>query len=594
MRAGITYLSGENFLDVLDNGVELCQLAAVIHDRAREAIDQGLIVGPVPMIRGRCWQRAARRSFFSRDNTENFIKFCQDLGVHENLLFESDDLVLHNQPRQVILCLLEVARLASRYGLEPPGLVQLEREIAMEERDSGLDSAMSNAAWQFRDASPTPDKSIEPVSASPDHNNALSVTEVDNADAESTKSEGTVASTDSDVPLKPTNELDKRVQLVTRLMERGCSCSSGKCSKLLKVKKVGEGRYNIAGRNVFIRLLKGRHMMVRVGGGWDTLEHFLSRHEPCQVRLVTQGRKGDVLPVSLPATNAPTSEDELHKLSPISRKHSSTSLSSKASSKDVSLGTVSPVDSKGSGKTSPDARKSSISGKSSPEGRRTSTPTRPNSARAVRTGLTLPLRAESVDSRQQTPRARKQSAPSYSTPSTPQPRSHPRTPPAELRKSLTSTSLTNAPKKSRSMSLALVKDDKKDKAFCGTDRLNAAAAKKNRNAVSAATTPTSDTASRKTRSQSLATTPVHENKKSFSTTNGFAKKTRSMSLAHPVEFRPISNKSISVTGAITQAAIEESIRQSLAASIADDTSKKPFLHIKAKYRSPPPREVPPR
>lgn len=34
---------------------------------------------------------------------------------------------------------------------------------------------------------------------------------VDNADAESTKSEGTVASTDSDVPLKPINELDKRV-----------------------------------------------------------------------------------------------------------------------------------------------------------------------------------------------------------------------------------------------------------------------------------------------------------------------------------------------------------------------------------------------
>lgn len=35
----------------------------------------------------------------------------------------------------------------------------------------------------------------------------------DNADAESTKSEGTVASTDSDVPLKPTNELDKRVRI---------------------------------------------------------------------------------------------------------------------------------------------------------------------------------------------------------------------------------------------------------------------------------------------------------------------------------------------------------------------------------------------
>lgn len=36
------------------------------------------------------------------------------------------------------------------------------------------------------------------------------------------------------------------------------------------------------------QLLKGRHMMVRVGGGWDTLEHFLARHDPCQVRVLNR------------------------------------------------------------------------------------------------------------------------------------------------------------------------------------------------------------------------------------------------------------------------------------------------------------------
>ncbi|CAG4960481.1 unnamed protein product [Colias eurytheme] len=585
---GITYVTGENFLDVLDNGAELCQLAAVIHDRAREALDQGLIVGPVPAIRGRCWQRAARRSFFSRDNAENFITFCRELGVHENLLFESDDLVLHHQPRQVVLCLLEVARLATRFALEPPGLVALETEIAREERDAGRDCNAACAPWQFRDALPvhTSTSESKPTSAEP---NDTECCVSDSVEAESTRS----SDSDTDVPLRPTNELDKRVQSITRLLERGCRCGEEKCSRLLKVKKVGEGRYNIAGRNVFIRLLKGRHMMVRVGGGWDTLEHFLSRHEPCQVRLVTNARQA-LLPLTPPPPPPAPARTPPHRTSPSPSKDSVSPASSKASlSKESSAAGLSPAHSKTSiGSTSPvekakpkDASispahsKSSISGKSSPiEGKlirrktsngipppeRTSTPIKPVARN--RSALTLPLNEQKT-----IPRSRKQSAPaSFSTPSTPINRA------TEQRKSF------NAPKKSRSMSLATQKDDKK---FCGTDRLNQA---KSRNGSITGVTDVP----RKTRSQSLASTPINEPKKTL--TNGYAK-TRSMSLATTNDF-PKLKKSQSVTNTpLTQAAIEESIRRSLEASIADTTSpKKPFLHIKAKYRSPPPREVPPR
>ncbi|XP_045489391.1 GAS2-like protein 3 isoform X1 [Pieris rapae] len=593
---GITYLTGENFLDVLDNGVELCQLAAVIHDRAREALDQGIIVGPVPAIRGRCWQRAARRSFFSRDNAENFITFCRELGVHENLLFESDDLVLHNQPRQVILCLLEVARLATKFNVEPPGLVALEKEIALEERDSGLDSAMSGAAWQFRDSSPPLDKptkkekqTLEPNETSncsikrptvdprkqqiriyinnpfcllvfmefygiPFITNEVCVE--DSVEVASTRSD---SSSDTDVPLRPTNELDKRVQSITRLLERGCRCGSGKCSRLLKVKKVGEGRYNIAGRNVFIRLLKGRHMMVRVGGGWDTLEHFLSRHEPCQVRLVTPGRR-DLLPLApTPASNTAkerTSPSPTNRISPnrtttspsttekITPRNSVSPSSSKTSLKESS---VSPAHSKASidSPVEPFKQKS----KNTPK---TSTPNKP--VVRNRSALTLPLNEK----------PRKQSAPaSFSTPNTPINR-------PEQRKSVPT------PKKSRSMSLAL----QNDKKFCGTERLNQA----RKSSVPDA---------RKTRSQSLASTPINEPKKLLPT---YGKKTRSMSLATTNDFPKPLKKSLSASSTpVTQAAIEESIRLSLEATIADPTSpKKPFLHIKAKYRSPPPREVPPR
>ncbi|OQR72828.1 hypothetical protein BIW11_10133 [Tropilaelaps mercedesae] len=49
------------------------------------------------------------------------------------------------------------------------------------------------------------------------------------------------------------------------------------------VERVSEGRYCIGGRIYFVRLLKEKHVMIRVGGGWDTLEHFLSRHDTMNV-----------------------------------------------------------------------------------------------------------------------------------------------------------------------------------------------------------------------------------------------------------------------------------------------------------------------
>uniref|UniRef100_A0ABD2W7Q4 GAR domain-containing protein n=1 Tax=Trichogramma kaykai TaxID=54128 RepID=A0ABD2W7Q4_9HYME len=360
----IDQLTVDNFFETLDNGALLCRLARHIQGKAQEAVESGRASAPIPTIRPRCWEQAARGSFFSRDNMENFIQFCRRLGVHNNLLFESNDLVLHNHKRHVVLCLLEVVRLSSRnFQLEPSDLVQLETEIEAEQElelhclsDSGI-SHSSLVSWQY------PEEPTSPTDECPDKmkhsSSAVEMSTVDNSwlddsrrtpppveheselrrsvsdngpragsdgvPSDTTEDDWSRGSADdpdevlspssspspsaSDVPdhMGPITELDRRVRRATEEVQKSCHCLTGKCSKL-KVRKVGEGRYHIAGRNVFIRLLKGRHMMVRVGGGWDTLEHFLSRHDPCQVRVLNRA--------STPTTHHQQSHNYRHSLSP--------------------------------------------------------------------------------------------------------------------------------------------------------------------------------------------------------------------------------------------------------------------------------------
>lgn len=77
------------------------------------------------------WENAKTPSFYARDNVSNFLQWCRFLSVREAVLFESEDLVLHTNPKNVVLCLLEVARIVcTKHSFSPtPGLVELEKEI---------------------------------------------------------------------------------------------------------------------------------------------------------------------------------------------------------------------------------------------------------------------------------------------------------------------------------------------------------------------------------------------------------------------------------------------------------------------------------
>nr|XP_015222789.1 PREDICTED: GAS2-like protein 2 [Lepisosteus oculatus] len=60
------------------------------------------------------------------------------------------------------------------------------------------------------------------------------------------------------------------------------------CPSQFSMLKVSEGKYKVgdSGTLIFVRILRN-HVMVRVGGGWDTLEHYLDKHDPCRCTSLT-------------------------------------------------------------------------------------------------------------------------------------------------------------------------------------------------------------------------------------------------------------------------------------------------------------------
>ncbi|OWR54834.1 hypothetical protein KGM_207130 [Danaus plexippus plexippus] len=173
-------------------------------------------------------------TFFARDNLSNFIDWCRRaLGILECLLFETDDLCLRKNEKHVVLCLLEVARKGAVLGMPAPLLVQMEKQIERE-----------LAGEELR----PDDSALGLVPSGPQ-------------------------------PQLVTNDLRSLDERVRDLVER-CSCPTQ-----FPMVRVSEGKYRIGDTRllIFVRILRS-HVMVRVGGGWDTLAHYLDKHDPCRCR----------------------------------------------------------------------------------------------------------------------------------------------------------------------------------------------------------------------------------------------------------------------------------------------------------------------
>jgi len=250
-------INADNFTDVLDSGVLLCRLAERIRhcvDESRSNTDFKESMNTVTKIsRVKFHKMATGGSWLARDNAANFLAFCREFGVKSECLFESEGVVLHREPRNVVLCLLELARLAALYGLEPPSLIVMEKEI--DERSMEPDS-------QSSERRKSRSSSVTSLSPSKSKNSVNFVTK-------------SKPSTSITFNASSTDKLDERVKQITGR----CSCQD-----CFEVSRLSEGKYRIGGKVVFVRVLQDSHVMVRVGGGWDTLLHYLVTHDPCKVK----------------------------------------------------------------------------------------------------------------------------------------------------------------------------------------------------------------------------------------------------------------------------------------------------------------------
>ncbi|KAJ8261624.1 hypothetical protein GJAV_G00156430 [Gymnothorax javanicus] len=222
-------VQAEHFMQELQNGVKLCRLVSELQRKVAES-GHPERYECFPVERVLCRKDASPGSFFARDNTANFLQWCRRLGVDETFLFESEGLVLHKEPRQVCLCLLEIGRIVSRFGVEPPALVTLEKEIELEES-------------RLLSSSPAP--AVKTFTVCCRH-----------------------------------GSLYQAVQDMTQ--DPPCNCANR-----LSIEYLSEGRYRLGDKILFIRMLHGKHVMVRVGGGWDTLQGFLLKYDPGRVLQFT-------------------------------------------------------------------------------------------------------------------------------------------------------------------------------------------------------------------------------------------------------------------------------------------------------------------
>ncbi|XP_016062494.1 PREDICTED: GAS2-like protein 2 [Miniopterus natalensis] len=214
-------INAANFLHVLETGLVLCQHANAITQAALAFLAEAPARArgiPMPQAGVSCNGAAQPGTFQARDNVSNFIQWCR-----------------------------------KEMGIQ-------------EEKTEGSGTSPRSCGWGVGVAGIPGSQAPEPVLNPPGDTQAGGwwVLEVQGG-----------SRTNCFLLLDPSRQLSgEKVQSLV---------SHCTCPVQFSMVKVSEGKYQVGDSNtlIFIRVLRN-HVMVRVGGGWDTLSHYLDKHDPCR------------------------------------------------------------------------------------------------------------------------------------------------------------------------------------------------------------------------------------------------------------------------------------------------------------------------
>ena len=122
-------ITPQGFMETLDTGVVLCQLVELIQEKTKAFKEAGGELGlKIPLEPIKCCLGAKKATFHARENTKHFLDWCRELGIRDDLIFETNGLVEHADKKRVLLCLLEVSRYAREVNIKPPDIITQEEE----------------------------------------------------------------------------------------------------------------------------------------------------------------------------------------------------------------------------------------------------------------------------------------------------------------------------------------------------------------------------------------------------------------------------------------------------------------------------------